>query len=352
MPPVPHCASCAAAGTRTRPGATLFRRHSDGTWLCEDHLPAGARVASRGTAAGHAIVTEGLTKRFGATTAVDGLSITVPRGGVVGFVGPNGAGKTTTIRMLMGLARPTAGSATVLGEGLAHPSRYLGRVGALIESPAFYPALSGRRNLVALARLSGNGMDRVDEMLAQVNLAEWGGKAYRSYSLGMKQRLGIAAALLSDPELLILDEPTNGLDPAGIHEMRDFLVGLGRKGKTVFVSSHLMAEVQKMCERLVVLRRGRLVFEGTVDALLRRHAGIIASARDPRQNRRLAELCAAAGRKATLLADGTVLAQAPPEWAAELNQRAMQAGMVLSLLQPRAFDLEETVLEMTGAGEP
>jgi len=352
-----RCVQCAAQGKATVAGTRMFQNPATGDWYCEPHLPPEAKVrrappspaASRGPPA---IATQGLTKRYGSTTAVDDLSIQVPRGGIVGFVGPNGAGKTTTIRMLMGLVRPTSGTATVLGEPTTHPARYLPRVGALIESPSFYPALTGRRNLQAFSRLSGHGSHRVDELLAQVRLADWGDKPYKSYSLGMKQRLGIAATLLADPELLILDEPTNGLDPAGIHEMRHFLRDLARKGKTVFVSSHLMAEVQRLCQSLVVLRQGRLVFQGSVDAILHRHATIRIAARDHALNPRLASLCAQAGLPAKALPDGTLAVQAQADRAAWINEQAMRAGIVLRLLEPRTFDLEETVIEMTGAGAP
>ncbi len=322
--------------------------------LCADHIPGAARPAvrpapapRRGTGKGDAIITHGLTKRYGSRNAVDGLTITVPRGGVVGFVGPNGAGKTTTIRMLLGLVRPSWGTASVLGQPITHPARYLDSVGSLIESPAFYPYLSGRRNLRALARLGGHGTEHVDDLLAQVGLAERGDTPYKQYSLGMKQRLGIAASLLSDPELLILDEPTNGLDPAGIHEVRDFLRGLGNKGKTVFVSSHLLAEIQRMCDRLVVLRQGQLVFQGTVSELEARTQGIIAVPRDAAQVPDLVALCAKHGH-AALEQHGLVSVQAPAAWAAELNQKAMKAGITLQELRPRAFDLEETILDMTG----
>jgi len=253
--------------------------------------------------------------------------------------------------MLMGLVRPTAGHATVLGEPITHPSRYLRRVGALIESPAFYPALSGRRNLLAQARIAGDGAHRVDDLLAQVGLADRGHEPYRSYSLGMKQRLGIAATLLTDPELLILDEPTNGLDPSGIHEMRDFLVGLARSGKTVFVSSHLLAEVQRMCQHLVILRKGRLVYQGPVDGL-QRQARVLVAPQSPGLADRLGRALAAGGFTSTPAADGALSVLAPPERAADLNALAQRAGITLRLLAPQPFDLEETVLGLTGAGTP
>src|SRR5438270_5527732 len=215
-----------------------------------------------------ALRTEGLTKRYGGRAAVDRLSIDVPAGSVCGFVGPNGAGKTTSIRMLLGLVRPTSGTAEVLGQSIGGPAAYLARVGAMIETPAFYPTLSGRRNLQVLARLTGIDDHRVEAVLEQVGLLDRAGELYRAYSLGMKQRLGLAGALLGAPQLLILDEPTNGLDPPGIREVRGLLRRLADTGTTVFVSSHLLDELQHVCDHLVVINGGRLVFQGSVEALL------------------------------------------------------------------------------------
>jgi ABC-2 type transport system ATP-binding protein len=209
-----------------------------------------------------AIQAVGLTKSYRGRPAVDRLSFSVPRGRVTAFVGPNGSGKTTTIRMLLGLVRPDAGTATVLGASLSQPRAYLPRVGALVESPAFEPELSGRRNLKVLATLARTPVHRVEAALAAV-----GNKPYRAYSLGMRQRLGIAAALLGDPELLLLDEPTNGLDPGGMQEVRHLLRRLADAGRTVFVSSHLLAEVEQLCDHVVVLREGRLVHQGDVRGL-------------------------------------------------------------------------------------
>jgi ABC-2 type transport system ATP-binding protein len=297
-----------------------------------------------------AIEVSGLTKRYRSTVAVDGLSFQVPTGCVTGFVGPNGAGKTTTIRMLLGLIQPTAGEARVLGHPIRRPRDYLGRVGALIESPAFYPHLSGARNLRALAILGGFPTDRIPRLLDQVGLAGRGGDLYRMYSLGMKQRLGIAAALLPDPELVILDEPTNGLDPGGIHEIRDFLRSLGDEGKTVFVSSHLLSEIQRMCDHLVVVHKGRLLYQGGLDGLVRQQ-GIILAAEDHRQHTALAALIRKAGH-AVEARDGVLHVHAPPAVSADLNRRAMAAGIALAELRPSTADLEETVLRMTGGGPP
>jgi ABC-type multidrug transport system ATPase subunit len=219
------------------------------------------------TASGEvAVRTEHLTKRYGGNVAVELVSLTVRRGEVYGFLGPNGAGKTTTLRMVLGLIRPTGGTATVLGER-AGSSGANGRVGALVEGPGFYPYLSGRDNLRVLARYRGLGDREVERALERVELAGRAGDRFRSYSLGMKQRLGVAAALLGDPELLVLDEPTNGLDPAGMGDMRRLLVGLRDEGQTVLLSSHLLGEVQEVCDRVGVISRGRLVTEATVGEL-------------------------------------------------------------------------------------
>ncbi len=224
--------------------------------------PASSPCPQRPRLAGAAIDVRGLTKHFGRRVAVDALDLYVPTGTVAGFIGPNGAGKTTTLRMLLGLVRPTGGGGTVLGQPMDRPERYLSRVGALIESPAFYPGLSGYQNLSALAVLGGHNPSRVGAVLGQVGLTERGPDRFRTYSLGLKQRLGIAAALLAEPELLILDEPTNGLDPAGIRQMRDLLQALAGSGPTVVVSSHLLAAVEQVADWLVVAESGRRAYQG------------------------------------------------------------------------------------------
>src|SRR5690349_4223136 len=210
------------------------------------------------------IETEALTKRYGETSAVQELGLRVRRGEVYGFLGPNGAGKTTTLRMLLGLVRPTAGRAAVLG---APAGERLARIGAMVEAPAFYPYLSGRDNLRVLAGHAGVARERIDVVLDEVRLLDRGGDRVSGYSLGMKQRLGVAAALLKDPELLILDEPTNGLDPAGMAEMRSLIRDLGQGNRTVLLSSHLLGEIEQICDRVGVIRGGKLVAEGTVDEL-------------------------------------------------------------------------------------
>ncbi|WP_068055472.1 ABC transporter ATP-binding protein [Nocardia xishanensis] len=212
------------------------------------------------------VVTSGLTKRYGEHIAVDDVGMRVDAGEIYGFLGPNGAGKTTTLRMLAGLIRPSAGVATVLGGAPGDPS-VLGRIGALIESPGFYPYLSGRDNLRVLAKYRGLGRAEVADALDRVGLADRAGDKFRTYSLGMKQRLGVGAALLGHPDLLILDEPTNGLDPAGMAEMRELITELAADGHTVLLSSHLLSEVQEICDRVGVISGGKLIAESTVAEL-------------------------------------------------------------------------------------
>jgi ABC-2 type transport system ATP-binding protein len=295
-----------------------------------------------------AVATDGLTKKFGPRLAVDGIDLRIPLGAVSGFVGPNGAGKTTTIRMLLGLIRPTAGSGTVLGHPLTHPAAYLSRVGALIEAPAFYPTLSGRANLRALARLGQVELARVDELLDRVGLLERAADAYRSYSLGMKQRLGIAAALLPSPSLLVLDEPANGLDPAGILEVRHLLRALADDGITIFVSSHLLGEVEQICDHLVMIQHGRLLYQGGVaDLFAAQGAELAARPERPEDAAALAALVEHAGRAATV-EDGMVRVTADHAWAAELNRIAFGAGITLTHLSERRGSLEDAFFELTG----
>ncbi len=316
---------------------------------------------SRAPAAGDtstelAVRTRALTKRYGDRTVVDSLDLAVPQGVVCGFVGPNGAGKTTTIRMLLGLVRPTAGNGTVLGEPLAHPTRYLPRVGALIEGPAFTPALSGADNLAVLARAGGLPLARIPEVLARVGLADRGRDAYRAYSLGMKQRLGIAAALLPRPRLLVLDEPTNGLDPAGIAQMRELIASFRDEGMTVVVSSHLLAEIEQVADHLVLIRAGRLAFSGPVQDLVRsRPPHLLLAAPDAGSAELVADIAAALDVAA--VADGvrvqvelplTISDPDAAALAADLNRRAHAAGVVLAGLELRRPTLEEAFLELTG----
>jgi len=296
-----------------------------------------------------AIATSGLTKEFKGLVAVDSLDLEIPKGGVVGFVGPNGSGKSTTIRMLLGLITPTSGTAEVLGTSVTHPSKYAGRVGALIESPSFVPTLSGAANLRSLAALRGLSRSRVEDVLGIVGLAGRGDDLVKSYSLGMKQRLGIAAALLPDPELLILDEPTNGLDPAGIVEVRTLLKTLADEGRTLLVSSHLLSEIEAACSRVVVIRFGEMLFSGELDELMGRATVHVELAPEHQSDMsRLAELYAARGWKSEV--DTTLLTvEAPGDAAAELNRIAAAEGITLAALTPREDTLEDVFLQMTGA---
>lgn len=294
-----------------------------------------------------AISVAGLTKRYGDLIAVNGATFEVPLGTICGFVGPNGSGKTTTIRMLLSLIEPTSGSGQILDEPISHPERYLSKVGAMIEGPAFYPALSGAENLKVLATLGGYSHDRVPELIDLVGLSGRGGDKYKTYSLGMKQRLGIAAALLPNPKLLILDEPTNGLDPAGIQEIRDLLSKLAKDGVTVFVSSHLLSEIEMISEYLVMLRKGEVIFFGkTIDLLHRSRPIIVARPESTSDLVKLKNLVDSAGHPAVI--DGDLLrVDAGEDWSAELNKLAFENNILLRQLTPVRPNLEETFFEMT-----
>jgi ABC-type multidrug transport system ATPase subunit len=288
-----------------------------------------------------AIDTRGLTKRYGATAAVDDLSLRVRRGEVYGFLGPNGAGKTTTLRMLLGLVRPTAGVATVLG---APAGGALARIGAMVEAPAFYPYLSGRDNLRVLAGHGGVGEDRIDVVLDEVHLLDRARERCSAYSLGMKQRLGVAAALLKDPDLLILDEPTNGLDPAGMAEMRQLIRGLGQGERTVVLSSHLMGEVEQVSDRVGVIRDGALVAEGTVEEL-RGQAGLRVRA-EPISG--AAELIARQpGVEHVSPSAGALDVSVNPSRAAAINRALVEAGIAVSELRVQQSSLEDVFFALT-----
>ena len=296
-----------------------------------------------------AIATTGLTKRFGSLLAVDKLDLRVPSGGVVGFVGPNGSGKSTTIRMLLGLLSPTSGTGEILGSSIERPARYAGRVGALIESPSFIPSLSARANLRSLAALRGLPSARVDAVVETVGLAGRERDLVSTYSLGMKQRLAIAAALLPDPELLILDEPTNGLDPAGIVEVRNLLIELGSQGRTLMVSSHLLSEIEAACNQVVIIRFGELLFSGPLAELTARTSAHVELAPEHEQDMaRLAELLVTRGY-IVQRANGDVVVEAGAIAASELNRIATAGGITLRKLSAHEETLEDTFLRMTGA---
>jgi ABC-2 type transport system ATP-binding protein len=295
-----------------------------------------------------AVRTAGLTKRFGNRTVVDDVALAIPSGSVCGFVGPNGAGKTTTIRMLLGLVQPTSGIGSILGGSLTEPASYLDKVGALIEAPAFYPQLSGRDNLKALARLGRIPLTAVDPVLDRSGLLARAGDKYRSYSLGMKQRLGIAAAMLAGPELLILDEPTNGLDPAGIVEMRTLIRSFAEDGITVLVSSHLISEIEQICDYVVMIRAGRLVHQGEIGELraAQQPDFLLAPEHDADRDL-LVKLLEEAG--CVVVPNASQLqVLAPDRTAADLNRLAAGGGITLRQLTVHTRSLEGAFFALTG----
>ncbi|ANZ42047.1 ABC transporter ATP-binding protein [Lentzea guizhouensis] len=283
------------------------------------------------------VTTEKLTKRYGDRAVVDEVSLSVRRGEVYGFLGPNGAGKTTTIRMLLGLVKPTSGTATVLGQAPGSPTALL-KVGSLIEGPGFYPYLSGRDNLRVHAARRGVAKAHVEAALEQVDLVGAANEKFRRYSLGMKQRLGVAAALLGEPELLILDEPTNGLDPAGMADMRDLVRALSAQGQTVLLSSHLLGEVEEICDRVGVIANGKLVAESTVEQL--RGDSVLLIKADPIE-------------KAHVLIEGSVLKDdvlhVRDTDAGALVRTLVHADVDVQEVRPLRRTLEEVFFEMTGA---
>ena len=304
---------------------------------------------------GLALATRGLQKRYGTRPALTGLDLSVPSGVVYGFLGPNGAGKTTTMRLLTGLIHPDAGTIEVLGRPFGRGDRrHLFDVGALIEAPSFYPYLSARENLRSLAAAgAATSRARIEELLELVGLRERAKDKVQDYSLGMKQRLGIAAALLSDPHLLLLDEPSNGLDPAGIVAMRETLKQLATSGKTVFVSSHILGEVQQLADVLGIIAAGKLVREGPIEDLLRGE-GLVRVRVAP------AEIAAATGILAGLAPgtapstaddDGWLALRIEPDRAAEVNRALATAGIFASGLETGS-DLESLFLELTASEAP
>ncbi|MCH1865260.1 ABC transporter ATP-binding protein [Nocardioides sp. CFH 31398] len=292
-----------------------------------------------------AVETRSLTKTYGDRTAVDAVSLTVRRGEVYGFLGPNGAGKTTTLRMVLGLVRPTSGTATVLGEPAGSPAA-TARVGALVEGPGFHPSLSGRDNLRTLARLRGLPDAAVAPVLARVDLADRAGDRFRSYSLGMKQRLGVAAALLGDPDLVVLDEPTNGLDPAGMADMRALLVGLAAEGRTVLLSSHMLGEVQEVCDRVGVVADGRLLREGAVHEL--RGRAVLRLSATP-TDEALAVAMRVAGDDGVRLSPdtGTIDVEVSADDAPELVRALVAGGVDVHEAVRAERSLEQVFFEMT-----
>lgn len=310
------------------------------------------------------ISTTRLTKAFGNLVAVNDLNLQVMRGDVFGFLGPNGSGKTTTIRMLLGLIRPSAGRSYIFGMDNAYQlSAILQRIGAIVETPVFYPYLSGMDNLRVVAANSGMVLGkannhRLEEVLEIVELRAYGKLAYRKYSLGMKQRLGIAAALLSDPELVMLDEPTNGLDPAGMIEIRRLIMRLSELGKTVFLSSHLLAEIQQVCNRVAIMRKGNLVKQGDVKELLRTYEQIEVRMGNTEEHQQaltlLQEMREQGGEWITRIhaeqnkqKQPIILLDAPVERSAEVNRLLARQDLFAAAIHPREGSLEEVFMEVT-----
>jgi ABC-2 type transport system ATP-binding protein len=306
-----------------------------------------------------AVETHGLTKRFGDTVAVNDVELLVPRGCAFGYLGPNGAGKTTLIRTLLGLTRADGGTMSLLGIPVpAQRSRALARVGAIVDEPRFHAHLSGIENLSLLAAARGGEANaRIQPSMARVGLAERGDHKVASYSMGMRQRLGVAACLLGDPELLILDEPMNGLDPAGMHEMRSMIGGLVEEGRTVVLSSHLLDEVERTCDAVAIVDRGRVIRQGAIDELVRGAGTVVIriDCSDPVGAARLIdETAIAAGT--TLVEAGltvTLASGTSRETVAEVNRRLVEGGISVYGLQEVRTSLEDWFLSVTSRlGEP
>lgn len=306
-------------------------------------------IAEENENPGLVVQTQRLTKRYGRVLAVDDLSLEVPRGSVFGLLGPNGSGKTTAMSMLLGLVRPTSGAFQLLERGTSHQEA-LRRVGAIIEAPSFYPHLSGRDNLEYFQGVLGRGAPSdIDDLLERVGLLDRSGDRYRTYSLGMKQRLGIAGALLGDPELVFLDEPTNGLDPAGMAEIRELVRSLADGHRTVLLSSHLLHEVEQVCDRVAIMSKGKLVAQGSVADLIH-----------PREQIRLATTDNAAARRIVagldwveeVTCDGAALVVTGPiARSRELSSALCASHIDLTELSPVRGSLERYFLEVTSEDE-
>jgi ABC-2 type transport system ATP-binding protein len=293
------------------------------------------------------IEARGLVKRYGEIVAVDHVDLTVDRGDVFGYLGPNGAGKTTSLRMLLGLIRPTEGNALLFGrDPLVDGARALDRVAGFVEGPRFYPYLSGRRNLRLLGDLDGGvASARIDEVLDVVELRDRAKDRVGGYSHGMRQRLGIAASLLRDPQLLLLDEPTTGLDPAGMRDMRELVKRLASEGITILLSSHVLAEVEELCNRVAIIRKGRIIYEGRLDELLESAGGgYVLRTSEPERAR---ALLLARGVEGPVLVDGALRFQVDADAVEALSIALGQAGIGIAALTPRVATLEELFLDMT-----
>jgi ABC-2 type transport system ATP-binding protein len=292
----------------------------------------------------------GLVKRYGELVAVGGVDLTVERGDVYGYLGPNGAGKTTSLRMMLGLIRPTAGSVRVFGRDPQETVRALDGVAGFVEAPTFYPYLSGRRNLELLAAFDGQGaVGRIDEALGEVELSGRAGDRVGGYSHGMRQRLGIAAALLRDPRLLLLDEPTTGLDPGGMRDMRRLIQRLAGQGITIVLSSHLLAEVEEVCNRVAIVQKGRIVYEGEI-ADLKRAAGMTYRLATTDNQRALAVCRAQPGISDVRDRAAQISFVGDERAVAELSQALVEAGALITALAPQGATLEELFFSLTEEG--
>lgn len=295
-----------------------------------------------------AIETFDLTKLYGRLVAVDHLTLTVERGEIFGFLGPNGSGKTTTMRMLLGLARPTSGMARVLGMDVeTRLPEILRHTGSLIENPTFYPFLCGRDNLKVVRDLTGAAPSRIDAVLDLVEMRGAANRRFSEYSLGMKQRIGVASALLTDPEILILDEPANGLDPAGIVEMRGLMQRVRDQGHTVFVSSHVLHEIEQVCDRIAILNRGKVVAQGGVQQLLGQADRIEIQIDRPEEA--MAVIEPLAWVEGVTVEESLLVVNAPVNRSAELNEILARKDLFASMIRPRQESLERYFLELTGA---
>ena len=293
------------------------------------------------------VAARGLVKRYGDIVAVDHVDLTVERGDVFGYLGPNGAGKTTSLRMLLGLIRPTEGAAQLFGrDPLQDGARALDGVAGFVEGPRFYPYLSGRKNLRLLADLDGGvASGRIDEVLDVVELRDRAKDRVGGYSHGMRQRLGIAASLLRDPKLLLLDEPTTGLDPAGMRDMRELVKRLASDGITILLSSHILAEVEELCNRVAIIRKGRIIYEGLLhDLLASAGGGYRLSTTEPQHAR---TVLLTHGIEGVQLVDGELRFQADEDVVAAVTIALGQAGIGISALVPQTATLEELFLGMT-----
>ena len=300
------------------------------------------------------IRTEGLTKQYGRITAVNGLSLNIPRGRIFGLLGPNGSGKTTLMSMLLGLVRPTAGRFTLFGQppeagGL---ERQLRRIGALVETPAFYPYLSGRNNLAYFQGISGRGSpEDLEPLLARVGLAGRGGDKFQTYSLGMKQRLGLAYTLLGDPELLVLDEPTNGMDPAGMAEIRELIRGLGGNNRTVILSSHLLNEVEQVCDSVAILSHGRMVVQGDVAELLQAQGQPQVRLRTTDNAKAYEIMSALAWVESVTPDNGYLVAGVNPDRSWEITAALSRNEVYIAEMTSAQISLEQYFLDITAGDE-